>query len=331
MKSSPVAVTSSVNQNVQALVEALLRRRADLGVEASEGPFGVCLVDAGLDARGSAAAGRRIAEIAMGGLGSVRLVGGRDWPTWVEVHSHRPVLACLGSQYAGWSLSATKEQTGGRKFQALGSGPVRALACKEALLADLGIRDQASTSALLLEADRFPPEVVLAKVLADSGLAGEGLTVIVTPTTSLAGTTQIVARVLEVAMHKAHELGFALADVVEGMAWAPLPAPASDMVEAMGRTNDAILFGGRVHLTVAGDEAAARALAHDLPSRNSRDYGRPFAQVFREAEFDFYKIDPALFAPAEVWVSHLGSGRTWRAGSTDVDLLKGQWLAPDEA
>jgi methenyltetrahydromethanopterin cyclohydrolase len=94
----------------------------------------------------------------------------------------------------------------------------------------------------------------------------------------------------------------------------------------MGRTNDAILYGGSVHLTVRGSDAAARQLALQLPSRNSRDYGRSFADIFKEVEYDFYKIDGALFAPAEVWVSNLESGNTWHAGALNMDLLRGLWL-----
>jgi methenyltetrahydromethanopterin cyclohydrolase len=94
----------------------------------------------------------------------------------------------------------------------------------------------------------------------------------------------------------------------------------------MGRTNDAILYGGRVHLTVRGDDDAARALARALPSRNSRDYGRSFADIFKEVAYDFYKIDGALFAPAEVWVSSLASGRTWHGGASDMALLRRLWL-----
>ena len=93
----------------------------------------------------------------------------------------------------------------------------------------------------------------------------------------------------------------------------------------MGRTNDAILYGGRVHLTVRGDDEAARELARQLPSRNSSDYGRSFADIFKAANYDFYKIDGALFAPAEVWVSNLDSGNTWHAGALDMPLLLALW------
>lgn len=318
----------SVNKLARPLVQRLLAEADAFDVCARRDESGACIVDAGIAARGSIAAGLLIGEIGMGGLGRVSLRTGErhGWPTWIEVHSAQPVLACLGSQYAGWSLAASKEEAGGKKFFSLGSGPARALAVKEPLFAELGYRDRAEAGVLVLEVDRPPPPVIVAKVLRDCALAADALTLILTPTTSLAGTTQVVARVLEVALHKAHELGFALADIVEGCADAPLPAPSPDGVQAMGRTNDAILYGGRVHLTVRGDDGAARDLAHRLPSRNSPDHGRSFAEIFKAVEHDFYKIDPALFAPAEVWVSNLDSGNTWHAGALDTALLTGLWL-----
>lgn len=322
------AARLSVNRLAAPRVAALLAEADALGIAVERLDSGVTLVDAGIDVRGSVAAGVLIGEICMGGLGSVRLATRVEegWPDWLEVSSAQPVLACLASQYAGWSLAASKEEAGGKKFFSLGSGPARALAGREDLFAELGYRDAADAGVLVLEVDRRPPAVVVDKVLRDCGLAPEGLTLVLTPTSSLAGTTQVVARVLEVAMHKAHELGFALADVVDGHAAAALPAPSPDAGVAMGRTNDAILYGGRVHLKVRGSDEAAHDLAQRLPSSNSRDYGRSFADIFRDYEYDFYKIDPALFAPAEVWVSNLDSGRTWHGGGLDMGLLRRLWL-----
>jgi methenyltetrahydromethanopterin cyclohydrolase len=42
--------------------------------------------------------------------------------------------------------------------------------------------------------------------------------------------------------------------------------------------------------------AAAEELAEKLPSGTSRDYGRPFAEIFKAYKGDFYKIDGSLFA-----------------------------------
>jgi methenyltetrahydromethanopterin cyclohydrolase len=329
MSNEGLPMSLSVNTLARPLVERLLAQAEALSIGVRFDARGVCHVDAGLAARGSVQAGLLIGEICLGGLGRVALRSddsAAGWPTWLEVTSAQPVLACLGSQYAGWSLAASKEETGGRKFFSLGSGPARALAGKEKLFEELAYKDQADSGVLVLEVDREVPDFVIDKVLRDCGLQPAQLTLIVTPTTSLAGTTQVVARVLDVALHKSHELGFRLADVVEGVGAAPLPAPSPDGVQAMGRTNDAILYGGRVHLSVRGDDAAARDLAHKLPSHNASEFGRSFADLFKDAGYDFYKIDPALFAPAEVWVSNLDSGNTWHAGAVDMPLLRRLWL-----
>jgi methenyltetrahydromethanopterin cyclohydrolase len=321
----------SVNQGAAPLLQALLRDADALGISVGLDASGACLVDAGLHARGSVLAGLRVAEICMGGFGRVSLRASTSikehagWPTWLDVHSAQPVLACLASQYAGWSLAASKEETGAKKFFALGSGPARALAVKEPLFAELGYQDHSSSGVLVMEVDRAPPAVIVQKILRDCGLRPEQLSLIITPTTSAAGTTQVVARVLEVALHKAHQLGFAMHHVVEGLASAPLPAASPDGVTAMGRTNDAILYGGQVHLSVRGDDDAARELARRLPSCNASDFGRSFAELFKAANYDFYQIDPALFAPAEVWVSNLDSGHTWHAGASRLDLLQSLW------
>jgi len=330
-EASPERASLSVNELAAPLVAALIARADELRLGVERLASGVTVVDAGIGVPGSVAAGLAIGEICMGGLGQVRLApddagAGAGWPTWLEVASAQPVLACLASQYAGWSLAASKEEAGGKKFFSLGSGPARALARREPLFEALGYRDRATTGVLVLEVDRAPPQVVIDKILRDCALAPTALTLILTPTSSLAGSTQVVARALEVALHKAHELGFPLDDIVGGSARAPLPAPSPDAGVAMGRTNDAILYGGQVHLTVAGDADAARDLARRLPSDTSRDYGRSFADIFRDYDYDFYRIDPALFAPAEVWVSSLASGRTWHAGKIDLALLRGLWL-----
>lgn len=326
--------TLSVNALSEPLVARLLDEAGRLRVSSTRTEAGTVLVDAGVAAAGGIEAGVLVARICMGGLGDVAVRSSLEsspiWPTMVDVQTSWPVLSCLASQYAGWSLSATKEQTGGKKFFSLGSGPARALAVKEPLFAELGYRDRHARGVLVLEVDRLPPQVVIDKVALDCGLAPENLTIVTTPTHSIAGTVQVVARVVEVALHKTHVLGIDLAEVVEGSGSAPLPPPAPDGIAAMGRTNDAILYGGRVHLTVKTD-AAAKTLAQQLPASNSRDYGRPFAEIFTSFNYDFYQIDPALFAPAEVWVSSLESGATWHGGRVDARLLHEQWSGPADA
>jgi len=311
----------SVNARAAELTERLKADAAALRVAVSRGERGETRIDAGSQALGSIAAGLRIAEICMGGLGSVALVPGDlapRWPWTLVTRSSAPVIACLASQYAGWRLTHGE---GRDAFFALGSGPARALARKDPVFEHIDYRDSAATATLVIEGAKAPPAPLVERIAHDCGVAPERLTIIYAPTQSLAGTTQIVARSLEVALHKAHELKFPLDRFVDGMGLAPLPPPHPDLVKAMGRTNDAIVYGGRVHLFVTGSANDAHALANELPSEGSRDHGRPFAETFQRAKGDFYAIDPLLFSPAEVIVTAIESGETFRKGRVDVSLL----------
>jgi methenyltetrahydromethanopterin cyclohydrolase len=311
----------SVNERAAKLVAELVADAAALKIGVARGELGETLIDAGSKSPGGIAAGLRIAEICMGGLGAVSLVPSPATPRWpwmLAVRSSNPVIACLASQYAGWRLA---DDAGEKPFFALGSGPARALARREPLFETLNYADSATCAVLLLESARPPPPSIVAKVARDCRVSAENLTIVFAPTQSLVGSTQIAARVLEVALHKAHELGFPLERIVDGAGAAPLPPPHPDFITAMGRTNDAIIFGGQIQLYVAGAAGEARALAGKLPSKASRDYGRPFAAIFKQVKGDFYAIDPMLFSPAKITVTALETGESFQAGDLDLSLL----------
>lgn len=318
--------SASVNKLTQPLVQELIDNadKYRLGIQKLENSC--TIIDAGIDAPGGLEAGRIITEICMGGMGTVSLSQSNytdNWPLTINVHSTNPVLACLGSQYAGWSMSH-------EKYYALGSGPARAMARKEKdgvdvpveeLYKELDYSDSADSTALVIENDKIPPVEIIEKVASSCGVSADKLTIIVTPTSSLAGAVQVVGRVLEVAMHKAHELHFPLENIVDGSGSAPVCPPHPDFVKAMGRTNDAILFAGQVHIFVKGSDEAAEKLAKELPSSTSKDYGKPFAEIFKAYEYDFFKVDGMLFSPASVIVTAVESGKSFRAGKLDNALL----------
>lgn len=307
----------SVNQLSAPLVSQLVQQAEALQIGVSKHASGCMIIDAGITFTGSAEAGRLIAEICMGGLGQVSLQADTRFPQWpnaISVTSTQPVLACLASQYAGWALSH-------EKFFSLGSGPARALAQREDLFKELEYQDSATSTCIVLETDKIPPAEVIEKIVRDTKIAVEHLTIILTPTTSIAGTVQIVGRVLEVALHKAHTLHFSIANIISGTGIAVLPPVAKDFMTAMGRTNDAILFGGSVSLQVKGTDADAQALALNLPSSASKDYGKTFAEVFKAVNMDFYKIDPLLFSPAKVTITNVDTGHVFEGGQLNSDLI----------
>jgi methenyltetrahydromethanopterin cyclohydrolase len=312
---------ASVNRGAAPLVRRLIDEAAALRLRVERVAAGYTLIDAGIACPGGIEAGLRVAEICLGGLGRVTLQCGGTlarWPWTICVSAADPVLACLGSQYAGWQLTAGQ---GADSYMALGSGPARALAAVEPLFHELGYHDAAPETVLVLEVDKPPPTELIDKVVRACAVAPHLLSVVLTPTKSLAGTAQIVARSLEVALHKAHEIGFPLDRIVDGMGAAPLPPPAPDFLTAMGRTNDAIIYGGDVQLFVRGSDDDAKDLAERLPSRASRDHGRPFAEIFGAAKGDFYAIDRLLFSPARVLVTAVDSGQSFRAGEVNAGLI----------
>ncbi len=318
--------SASVNKLTQPLVQELINNadKLRLGVQILEN--GCTIIDAGIDVPGGLEAGRIITEICMGGMGTVSISQSAytdNWPLTINVHSTNPVLSCLGSQYAGWSLAH-------EKYFALGSGPARAMARKEKegitvpveqLYKELDYQDSADSTVLVIENDKIPPIEIIEKIASACGISTAQLTIIVTPTSSIAGAVQVVGRVLEVAMHKAHELHFPLENIIDGSGSAPVCPPHPDFVKAMGRTNDAILFAGQVHIFVKGSDEDAEKLAKELPSSTSKDYGKPFAEIFKACNYDFFKIDGMLFSPASVIVTAIDSGNSFRAGKLDNDLL----------
>lgn len=308
----------SVGTLAAPLVEALVADAALLRLGIERTATGATIVDAGIAVRGGIEAGRRITEICLGGLGMALIAPDTRFARWhaaIQITTVDPVTACLGSQYAGWSLSEGD-------FFALGSGPARALWAKEKLFEELGYKDQAPSAALVLETDKRPPDSLIAHIAAECGVAEDKLTLILTPTTSLAGSVQVVGRVLEVALHKAHAIHFPLERIVDGFGVAPLPPPAADFLGGMGRTNDAVLYGGEITLYVEGPEDEAEQLANGLPSSTSRDHGRPFGEIFAGYNYDFYACDAGLFSPAVVTVTALSTGKSFSAGAFEPELVE---------
>ena len=318
MQAAPTAGLS-VNANACRIVHRIVAQADALRGKVSFGEGGERRIDCGAEVVGSLELGRLLGEICMGGLGTVQISGTSPidkWPLSVVVHATDPVISCLGSQYAGWTI--TEEASG---FFALGSGPARALSRVEELYKELGYADTHDEAVLVIEGDKAPPSSVARMVSEACGIPTKNLTILYAPTWSLAGTVQIGARVLEVALHKAHELHFPLQNIKDGYGTAPLAPPVPDFVKSMGRTNDGIIYGGRVQLFVTGDDEASRNLAEKLPSSGSPAYGKPFAEIFAEVEGDFYKIDPMLFSPAVVTVSNLDTGSSFHAGKLAPDIV----------
>ena len=308
----------ALNERAGRLVEQMVAHAEDLRIAVSRSTSGATIVDCGVQAEGGLGAGLSLARICMADLADVSLfhgeIGGISTP-YVQVVTDSPVPACMASQYAGWQISVGK-------YFAMGSGPMRAAYGKEELFDKIGGREQPPLAIGILETKKLPTDEVIAFLCEKLRIPPDRLTLLAARASSQAGTIQVVARSLETALHKLYELKFDLSQVVSGLGSAPLPPVAAEEMQAIGWTNDAILYGGRVCLWVRGDDDQIGEIGSRVPSSVSPDHGEPFAAIFQRYGQDFYKIDPMLFSPAEMVFHNLKSGRTQSFGRIAPEILQ---------
>jgi methenyltetrahydromethanopterin cyclohydrolase len=305
----------SLNERAGAVVDGMVADAEALGIEVRTLDSGARVVDC---ARGGLQAGLGFAAACMGGLGRVDpvpvTVGARTWPG-VGVVVDQPAAACLAAQYAGWKLEHDD-------FFAMASGPGRALARVEDLFEELDWREEAGRAVLCLETRQEPPAEIVEKVSERCGVPASAVTFLVAPTASVCGSVQISARVVETALHKLHELGVDPARVRHGWGCCPIAPVAMEDPTAIGRTNDAVLYGGTVHLWIEGTDDEVADLAVRLPSTASEAFGTPFGELLKAADWDFYEIDPMLFSPAAATLTSTESGRAHHGGGLAPEVIE---------
>ncbi len=309
----------SVNDGAFKIVERMIEKKDEIGCEIHKQSNGATIIDAGVNVPGSNEAGIMVSEICLGGLGTVTMgeidIGGHVLPS-VEVKTDNVPIACLGSQYAGWTIKVDK-------YFAMASGPARALAKTEKLYKELEYSDNSNIGVIVLETREFPPENVTEYIAEKCGIRPSDLYIVVAPTACLVGSIQISARVVEVGAHKFHELKFSPFKLKSGTGTAPVAPIAKNDMKAMGVTNDCILFAGDTYYEVEPDDDDDLAeLIPKVPSSSSEQYGTPFYKLFKSYNFDFYKVDPLLFSPARVTVKDIKTGKEYSAGKLDFPILR---------
>lgn len=310
----------SLNARAVSLVTWGIEHSEELGLLTEKHPTGATLIDLGIKAKGGIAAGRFMTEVCLAGLGktSVTTMSYEDvaLPS-IHVETDFPALATLGSQFAGWQIKTSD-------YFAMGSGPARAIALKpKELYEKIDFSEKSENAVLVLEADHYPTEEAVKYVAEECETTPSKIYTLVAPTSSMAGSVQISGRIVESGIHRLTELGFDPKKILYGSGYAPIAPIHPRAAKAMGRTNDAIAYGGVTFYSVdSDDDTKLKELVHRAPSSASKDYGRPFYEVFKAASFDFYKIDPGLFAPATFAVTNIRTGVTHASGKINPTLLK---------
>ena len=302
----------SLNRMATDLVDEALDFADELNVAVHQLDNESLVLDFGVDVSGGVEAGLMLAEIQTAGLATVQTgmveVGGAPL-TGVELSTDHPALSLLCSQKAGWELSVDG-------FEGLGSGPARALVAEEEEFRGVGYRDEFDLAVLCVESEELPDERVVEHVAETAGVAGSGVFLPAFAAASVTGSVTMAARAAELAVFRLSELGYDPLDILSATGSAPVAPVAGDEETAIARTNDALAYGGRVHLVV--DEPFGRF--DEVPSTATDEYGTPFADIFADADWDFYEVPESVFAPATVTVDVVG-GDTHVLGEVNEDLL----------
>ena len=314
----------SVNIEAKKTVDVMIEKADELNIAVATLENGATVLDCGVNVDGSFKAGELYTKVCLGGLADVGISIPGDLsekfalPS-VKIKTDSPSISTLGSQKAGWSVSVGD-------FFALGSGPARAIALKPTeTYEEIDYEDKEADLAILtLEADVLPGEDVAAYIAEECNVKTEDVYLLVAPTSSLVGSIQIAGRVVENGTYKMLEfIKFDVTKVKHAAGIAPIAPVDPDGLKAMGKTNDAVLFGGRTYYYVESEEGDdIAAVAAQLPSSAADGYGKPFFDVFKDAGFDFYQIDKGMFAPAEVVINDLTPGKMYKEGFVNAELLK---------
>ncbi len=309
----------SVNRMAWRLLQRLVENSYLYKVKVEKTDSETTIIDAGIDAEGGFRAGELVTEICMGGCGKAKTLhkqyGDLGLPS-IFVYTDHPVIATLGSQYAGWQISEGD-------YFAIGSGPARALALKpKDIYEEIDYKDDFDKAVVVLETDKHPPEKLIQRLARDCNASPENLAVILTPTASIAGATQVSGRIVETGIHKLWKLGLDPNVILHACGTAPIPPIHPKFAQAMARTNDAILYGGTTYYVVNHEnEKELEKILKNAPSMASKAYGEPFSKIFEEANYDFYSIDPNLFAPAIVVINNVKTGNTYSSGEMNARIL----------
>ncbi len=303
----------SVNENARSILEERLEKENLINTSSFTLENGTTVFDFGAEENGGYMAGKYFSEICLGGLGKVDYT--KKKRSRIQVTVDRPAISCMASQYAGWSIEVGD-------YSAMGSGPARALSRVEDLFDDLDYKDNSDCAVLCLEGSDFPDEKVADYIAKKCDVDPEELYLLIAPTASIVGSIQISARVVETGVHKLHELGFDVNNIISGSGCAPISPVAENDLVAMGQTNDCTLYGGRTIYYVTGDDSEIEEVINDAPSKASDDYGLSFLKLFEKYERDFFKIDPMLFSPAEIIINNVDTGNVYKAGEVNEEILE---------
>ena len=316
----------SLNKRAMKVVRKIIDEAEDLGCKVFKLDCGTTVVDMGLECKGSWEAALLFTRADIGDLGIVQYgtypLDSHYTFTSIEMFIDEPLIACMGSQIAGWKL-------GEGNYATIGSGPARATAHHPTdwYFSMTDYRDNWHEAVLCLQDIKYPSNEMALDVAKHCNVKPEDLYLLISPSTCMVASVQVSARMLEQNCHKMLEKNFNAGQVVHARGRAPIAPFCKDELKTMGRINDALIYGCEVELWVdATDEAIQDVIWKLVGVTSSPNYGEDFEKIFVDADKDFFKIDHDVHSLAKVQIHNINSGKAFRAGEINYDVLKRSFL-----
>ncbi len=311
----------SINREAMKIVRQILANADALGVGVQTLPNGTTVIDMGLEHKGGWRAARLYTLVTIGGLGEVSyepFTTGDHTLSAVRVMIDHPVEGCVASQIAGWRLEEP-----GKEHAAILAGPGRALnrTNPDHYLDWVDYRDDHHESVVAIQTSEMIPVGMASEIASSCRVEPTDLYVLVAPNRSLVCAVQVAARIVEQTLHRMAEEGFDLERVRFATGFGVIPPLVDDDLLSMGRINDSLLYGGKSTIFVEGTDEICASLAERVVSEASSAYGRPFVDIYEDADRDFYNIPIDLHSPAEVEINNLVTGNTFGAGRINHRVL----------
>ena len=320
-----------MNELAKQIVDNIIQNKETYNAEIINLDNGSTILDM---TKASWVGGKLVGEICMGGLGTVEFssynLDGHYIPS-VNVYTSEPIISCMASQLAGWNVKLKKEveKEGQMKkkiiFQSLGSGPARAKSKVEKIFEEFDYTDDSNCAVIVFETSKLPNEEVMGIVANKCRVDPNNTYAVCAPTACLTGSIQVAARIVETGIHKLHEIKFPIDIINDGFGTTTIAPIAKDDLGAMGRTNDSISAAGLTYYTINVEKDKEEELFELLkkaPANTSQSYGKPFLETFKAADYNFYDIDPGLFAPAKYTITNIKTGKSLTVGKVNHELLK---------
>jgi len=309
----------SVNRLAMRIVSELIDHQEEYRVKVEKLPCGATIVDTGLEASGGYLTGLRLTEICLGGLASCWLTyqayGDLELPTIVVATDH-PALSLLGCQLAGWMVKVGD-------FFAPSSGPARALSLKpKKVFEKIGYKDEHNEAVIVMETSKKPTDEVAQRVAADCKVDPKNLYMILTTTTSMAGSVQVSGRVVETGLYRLEFLGLDPNKVIFASGSAPIMPPHPDVGISTAKEEDALLYGGVGCYVIDEEDAKLQEYAGKAPATAWSDYGKTSYEALKAVNFDWSKLDPSFFTIGKLVLTSKRTGKTYIGGKVNSELLK---------